>query len=289
MRYDDLSDAEMARHFMPRLAVPNHEFYIAQGDALTARAKSRLRHRLDIPYGPTPLQALDVYPADGRAQGRDGPAPMLVYIHGGYWRALDKSGYGFLADTFAKLGATTVVVNYDLCPAVSVDDIVGEIVTAIAWIHAHAGELGGDPDRVYLCGSSVGAHLAAMALAHDWAAEGPLAGFIKGTLAITGIYDVAPVLRIDANDDIRMTPAMVDHLSPLLLRPRVTAPVIVAVGGDEPGLWIQQSAAYAAMLRRHGISTELIVVPGTNHFSITQTLAEADSLMTRAARRLMKL
>ncbi len=280
MRYDDLSDAEMAKHFMPRLAVPNHDFYIAQGQTWSARAKSRLRHRLDIAYGPTPLQALDVFPAEVR----DGPPPMLVYIHGGYWRALDKSGYAFIADTFVKLGVTTILVNYDLCPAVTVDDIVAEIMAAIAYVHAHAGELGGDPARLYLCGSSVGAHLAAMALAHDWAA-----GIIKGTLAITGIYDVAPVPRIEANTDIRMTPGMVDRLSPLLLTPRVTAPVTVAVGGDEPELWIRQSVDYAAMLRGHGIATELIVIPGTNHFSITQELAEADSLLTRAARKLMGL
>jgi arylformamidase len=275
----DLSDAEINRQFMPRLAVPDHEAWLAEHAALSETARRTLPCRLDIPYGATPLQKLDIFPA-ARA-----PAPVQVFFHGGYWRALDKSTYRFIAFSMAPAGIATVLVNYDLCPAVTLDDIVGQTIAAVAWVYRNGAAHGCDPERLYVSGNSAGAHLAAMALAQDWRAQGLPADLVKGACCITGIYDLAPVLRIDANAEIRLKPDMVARNSPLSLPLPAQPPVIVAVGGDETPLWIKQSTDYAAMLRTRGVPTELMIIPGTHHFSITRSLAEPEGVLPMAIRR----
>lgn len=228
MRYASLGDAEINRQFMPRLAVPDHEAWLAEDARLGETARNTLTCHLDLAYGDTPLQKLDVFPA------ARGPAPTLIFFHGGYWRALDKSNYRFIALSLVPAGIATVLVNYDLCPAATLDDIVRQTCRSIAWLHRNGEAHGCDPRRLHLSGNSAGAHLAAMALAHDWTADGLPADLIKGACCITGIYDVEPVLRIDANADIRLTPEMVGRNSPLFLPPRTRAPVIVAVGSGRP-------------------------------------------------------
>ncbi len=279
MNYAELSEAEINRQFMPRLAVPDHEAWLAADAELSEAATRRLRCHLDIAYGETPLQKLDIFPA-ARA-----PAPVQVFFHGGYWRALDKSTYRFIALSLAPAGIATVLVNYDLCPAVTLDDIVGQTIASLAWVYRNGAAYGCDPQRLYVSGNSAGAHLAAMALAQDWSAQGLPVDLVKGACCITGIYDLAPVLRIDANAEIRLKPAMVARNSPLSLPLPAQPPVIVAVGADETPLWIKQSTDYAAMLRAQGVPTELMIIPGVHHFSITRSLADPAGVLPKAIRR----
>jgi arylformamidase len=278
-----LSDAEINRQFMPRLAVPDHETWLAAHAEMSEAARRTLPCRLDLPYGDTALQKLDIFPA-ARAPT---PAPVQVYFHGGYWRALDKSTYSFMALSMAPAGIATVLVNYDLCPAVTLDAIVGQTIAAIAWVFRNGAAYGCDPERLYVSGNSAGAHLAAMALAQDWRARGLPADLVKGACCITGIYDLAPVLRIDANAEIRLQPEMVARNSPLSLPLPAKPPVIVAVGADETPLWIKQSTDYAAMLRAQGVATELMIIPDAHHFSITRSLGDPEGVLPRAIRRQM--
>jgi arylformamidase len=274
-RYAHLSDAEINRHFMPRLAVPDHETWLAREAALSENARAAFTGaRYDVSYGDTPLQRLDVFSAARKN------APIHIFVHGGFWRALDKSSYSHIGAALARAGATGVIVNYDLCPKVTVDDIVRQTMRAIAWVYRHGAELPGNPNRLFLSGHSVGAHLAAMALAHDWRADGLPGDIVKGVAALSGIFDLEPVLRIEANADIRLKPAMVARNSPLFLEPKVMAPVIVAPGGDEPEPWIQQSRDYAAMLHSRGYPVALMVAPKHHHFSLTCALSDpGDPLM----------
>ncbi len=282
-RYRQLNDAEINAQFMPRLAVPDHETWLKRGAELSAAARARLAGRLDIRYGQGALQTLDCFPA------ASADAPLQVFIHGGYWRALDKSDFSYVAGPLVSAGATVLVLNYDLCPAVTLDRIIEEMREAMIWIHGNARELGGDPDRIFLSGNSAGAHLAAMMLARDWAAAGLPPDPIKGVCCITGIYDLEPVLRIETNAEIRLRPEMVAHNSPLFLPVRNPAPAIVAVGEAEPPEWIRQSADYHAMLRREGLRSDFHLIAYTHHFSITDTLADPESVLTRAMIRQMGL
>jgi arylformamidase len=283
MNDSPLTDDEINRQFMPRLAVPDHEEWLAAHAQLGEVARQTLACHIDVPYGDSPLQALDIFPAV-RAL-----APAQIYFHGGYWRSLDKSTYRFMALSMAPSGVATVLVNYDLCPAVTLDDIVRQTIAAVAWVCRNGAAYGCDPRRLYVSGNSAGAHLAAMALAHDWTAEGLPADLIKGACCITGIYDLTPVLRIEANAEIRLKPEMVARNSPMSLPLPAKPPVIVAVGADETPLWIKQSTDYADMLRAHGVPTELMIIPRVHHFSITRSLGDPQGTLPKAIRRQMGL
>lgn len=276
MRYAHYDDRTIGQHFMPRYAVPDYADWVERGHDLAAEARARWPSHLDLAYGPGPLQKLDIFPA------AKGPAPVHVYIHGGYWRALDKSGYSFIGEKFARAGICTILLNYDLCPTVTVDHIVEEIAQGLIWIWKNAGAYGGDANRLTLSGSSVGAHLTAMMLARDWSGDPVPPDLIKAAVLMTGIYDLEPVLRIEANQDIRLDAAMAARNSPLFLAPRRICPAIVAVGGAEPALWIAQSQDFARHLQSHGLPTRYLEVPGAHHFSINQTIAEPQSLLAEA-------
>ncbi|QEX22665.1 esterase [Hypericibacter adhaerens] len=283
MAYDQLDDVTINTQFSPRIAVPDCEEWLARDAKLSADTRAALRHTADIAYGESPGERLDVFPAT------DPGAPIHVYIHGGYWRALDKSDFSYVARPLVAAGATTVLLNYDLCPKVTLDIIVQQIRNAVIWVYRHAGLLGGSADRIYLSGSSAGAHLAAMMLAQDWSRSPVPDDVIKGAVCITGIYDVEPVLRIQANEQIRLKPEMVARNSPLRFAPRRRCPALVAVGAKETPEWIKQSEAYEAHLKRHGLPTSLLKLPDTHHFSITQSLSWPDSVLARAMLQQMGL
>lgn len=277
MNLDQLTTAELEADFTPVLAVPDNEAYIVRGARLSEEIRKKLPCSLDVPYGDSPLQKLDIFLAENSY------GPVVIFIHGGYWYSLDKSDYSYVAGPLVAVGASTVLINYDLCPKVTLDEVVRQCVQAIAWVYRNLVSESDRPRRLYVAGNSAGAHLAAMALAHDWGSDGlPLDVISGGAFCITGIYDVRPLPRIPTNDLIGLTPKIALRNSPLFMRPTSSAPVLVAVGGDEPPGWIRQSTDYAAMLRRHDVPVELMIVEKYNHFSIAESLANPSSTLVQA-------
>jgi len=261
---------EFERQYNPRQAVPDHQDKIDARVTASAEARCRIEGVYDLRYGPGPLEVLDVYPAEAEA------APVQLYIHGGYWRAQDKSDVSFFAEPFTAAGATVVIVNYDLCPNVSLPEIMAEIVRAIAWTHGHIAEWNGDPNRIYISGNSAGAHLGAMMLAHDWQAEGLPADIIKGAALLTGVYDPTPVLGISVNNIIGLTADMLKAVSPMQNLPRRNLPLLVPVGGAETTEWMRQTRAYADLCQANGIGAEYMEVPGADHFDMTAAMGDPD-------------
>src|SRR5581483_7870325 len=171
-----------------------------------------------------------------------------------------------------------VALNYDLCPQVTLDDVVAQVMHGIAWVHRNAAQVGGDGGRIYLSGHSAGAHLTAMALAHDWTREGVDESFIVGAAPITGIYDIEPMLHISVNEQVRLRPDMVVRNSPMFNPPRAPVPVLFGLGTAELAGWAGQTIEYEQVCRRAGCETELIWYPGHNHYSMTlATHGDADS------------
>jgi arylformamidase len=193
----------------------------------------------DLRYNDGPLGRLDVFPADWTG------APVHVFFHGGFWRGRDKSDYSYLAAALVPAGITTVVMNYDLCPKVSVAEIVSQAGRGLRWVQANAPSFAGDPDRITASGHSAGAHLIAMALATDRGGELLPKGLLKGAVLISGIYDLAPVPQISVNEQVRLDPSDVAAVSPMFHLPDPAVPLEVIVGGGETPGWITQSRRFA--------------------------------------------
>ena len=146
-----------------------------------------------------------------------------MFIHGGYWQALDRKDFSFVAERLVEAGAAVALVGYDLAPAVDMDTIVGQIRAAIAWLYRNADAHGFDPDRICLAGHSAGGHLAAMALATDWTAFGLPADLVKGVCAISGVFDLEPIRLCYLNEVVRLDAEQARRNSPVLLPPQTAA------------------------------------------------------------------
>ena len=279
--YDLISADELNRQMMPRVAVPDHERWLTGDLARGEKLRRTLPGRYDQRYGPGPRQIADLFPAP-----EGGPkAPIVLFIHGGFWRALSKDYVRHVAVSLTEAGIAAVLPSYDLCPQVPLATVVDQARQALLWTRAQAAQLNGDPDRIFVAGNSAGAHLAAMLLAEDWSAHGLSRAPIAGAILVTGIYDLRPVRGIQVNEDTRLSPEDAVSLSPQFLPVRNPVPTLVAVGGDEPPLWVEQSRRYAAKLRQAGAPTELMILPGLNHFSITASLGDAAEPLAAAMLR----
>ena len=201
-----------------RALVPEHPRYFAQWAQTSASARKALAHEPDRRYGDMPGETLDFFPSS-RGEGA-----CMMFIHGGYWRSLDKSDFSFLAPAWVDAGVSLAVVNYDLCPKVTIEEIVRQMLRASRWLWLHAGELGVDRERLYLSGHSAGGHLVAMMMAALFPAfDRRLPKDLwKGGLAISGVYDLRPLpqvaflqsdLRLDAESALRLSPAFLRMMS----------------------------------------------------------------------------
>jgi len=278
--WQNADDETLERHFNPRVAIADALPLIEGYTSKSKAARKDIRGWYDFRYGPNALQTYDVHPPTVDALGS--PAPMLIFIHGGYWRALDKSDHTWFAPVFVRSGVLSINLNYDLCPAVTLDDIVYEARRAIAHLHRQASNFGGDPRRLYVVGHSAGAQMAAMLLNYDWGEVELPADTIKGAACISGIYEPAVVMRTSVNADVRLDQATAERNDCLAQPPRRPTPVIVAVGGDEPEGWRQQSLNYADVCRQAGCEVSLLDVAGSNHFTVAEELTRKDSALTAA-------
>jgi arylformamidase len=236
---------------------------------------------LNIPYGNSPREKLDIYAAD-KAGG-----PVLVYIHGGYWRSGSKEDNCNFVPTFTKRGATVVLVEYDLCPQVTVTEIVRQTRASIAWTYKNITRYGGDPAKIFISGHSAGGHLTAMALAHDWEKEGLPHDCIKGAVATSGVYDLEMVMKISVQEQAQLTQEIAKQNSPFLHAPVVRCPLVIAVGAAEPKGWQQMSEDFFRLCKERGMSVEYLIEPEANHYTMSEHLLDDRRPLTQAMIKLM--
>jgi arylformamidase len=274
--YKSFRRDELEFQYNPRVSVPAYPELAKVRSAQARKVRESAKSWLNIPYGDSARETLDIYAAD-RAGG-----PVLVYIHGGYWRSGSKDDNCGFVPIFVDRGVTVVVIEYDLCPQVTVTDIVRQSRAAIAWTYRNITQYGGNPSRLYVSGHSAGAHLTAVALAHEWEREGLPRNLIKGAVVTSGVYDLEMVMHVSPNEQIRMTSEIAKENSPFLHPPLPICPVIVAVGGTEPTGWQQMSQDYFKFCTERGTDCEHLVVPGANHYTMSEHLADAHSPLTQA-------
>ena len=270
-----------------RASIPDTAAIFERWTAASALARQGSVAHLDQRYGDGDGETLDLFPATAGS----GPAPVLVFIHGGYWRSRDKSEFSFIAPSFNAEGALVVMPNYALAPAVSVEHITLQMTRALAWVWRHAARFGGDPTRIAVAGHSAGGHLAAMLLSCRWkqVADDLPAQLLAGGLSISGLFDLEPLRHTTfLQPDLKLTPAAVARLSPAFFpRPR-NAPLYSVAGGDESEEFIRQ----ARLIRDVWGPTAVPVcetISGTNHLTVLTGLATPGDRLHELSLRLLGL
>lgn len=265
------------REYDNRKKVANAAELIARYGSESEAARSRLACRLDVRYGLHPAETLDLFPPPG-----PDPAPVHLFIHGGYWHRMDKADFGFVARALQPAGAAVVAINYALMPAVTIDELVRQCRAAVAWVWRNASSFGGDPERIFVSGHSAGGHLTAMVMATDWAAfNGLPADLVKGGCGISGLYDLEPIRLCYLNDVLGLDPETARRHSPVHLEPGRSGPLLLAVGEREGPEYHRQTGDLAAAWRARGASCEVLDMAGHDHFSIVLQLTDGTSPLSR--------
>jgi arylformamidase len=284
--FRDYDQAALDREYDNRAKVPDFADYLARYPRESEKARAELPCRLDVRWGPGPAATLDVFLPRPAAGGR--PAPVNVFVHGGYWRALDKADFSFVARGLVPAGCAVLVVNYPLIPTVDMDALVRHCRDAVAWIHRNAGTFGGDPARLFVSGHSAGGHLTAMLLATDWAAVAGLPpDTVKGGAGFSGLYDLEPIRLCYLNETLGLTQDQARRNSPVALPPPRAGSLLLAVGDREGPEYLRQTRDLAAAWRRAGRPCDVLEMKDQDHFRIVTQLEDPQSELSRAILRQM--
>ena len=281
-RYWD--QAELDRQMFARGTVDDVTPFIATYARESARMRKTLPCKVEVPYGPRPAERLDYFPA-----GKPG-SPIFVFIHGGYWRALDAADSSFMAKTFIEAGAAVVAVNYDLAPIVSLDEITRQCRAALAWVYKNALDMNGDAARIHVSGSSAGGHLCGMMVAGGWAADfGLPEGFVQSASPLSGLFDLEPVRLSNCNEWAQLDASAALRNSPLHHLPAKPLPLIVSYAPSDTEEFKRQSEIYGAACAARGCDVQFVMEPGSNHFDLPIRFMNRDGALTRAVLKLMGL
>ena len=266
------TQAQIDAQYNPSVALAPTDQPMQHFAAQASRVRSTMRCTLDVPYGPTREETLDIFPADVPN------APVFVFIHGGYWRALSSKDFSGVALGLQPLGITAVVINYALCPFVTLDEITRQVRSATAWVLRNIDQYGGDPSRVAIGGHSAGGHLTAMCLQTEWArdyglAQDPLAG----AMAFSGLYDLEPLRYSYLQPMIQLDDGVVRRNSPAFMVRPCRTPLWITWGGQESPEFARQSQIYHDAWQAVGNTSTLQAQTGANHFSVIHGLEDSAS------------
>jgi arylformamidase len=276
--YRHYDRAALDVQYNARATVPDVAPFLAQYAVHSQWARDNLPCHLDVPFGDHPDETIDVFPARG-----PGPAPVFIFVHGGYWRALSKDDSSGMAPTFTQAGAMVIAVNYSLAPGATLDTIVDQVRRAVAWAYHHAADYGGDPLRLHVAGSSAGGHLVGMLLMDGWqAALGLPAQVVRGAVALSGLFDLRPLVHTHINAWMNLSDADAVRNSPALHLPEQGPPLIVSHGGNETDEFKRQTRDYLHDWQARGFTGHCVDMPDTNHFDIVTTLNDPQAPLTRA-------
>lgn len=246
-------------------------------------ARDAMSCRIDIPYGSHDRNRLDIFPVFSPN------APILAFVHGGYWHSRDKSLAHFIAPFYVAAGINFVSVGYRLCPEVGVAKIVEDIRAALGWLYDNARDFDADPNRLFVAGHSAGGHLAAMMCGP----KGMAPGVIKGGCSISGLHDLEPIRLCYLNETLGLDSNAVKELSPVALARSLSAderalpPIILTVGGDEGPEYMRQRDDLMNALRGARQPVSVADNPGANHFAACEAFCDPSHPLSDAMLRMM--
>jgi arylformamidase len=261
---------DIAAEYNNRELVPDHPRIIVDWHADAKAYRERARCELDISYGARPRNKLDLFYPEAADDG-----PIVVFIHGGYWRSFDKSVFSHMAAGANAHGLTVAVPSYTLCPQVAVADIIDELRQCFLFLHRQYGR------QLVVSGHSAGGHLAACMAATDWTDFGARGDLVRSGLSVSGIFDMRPLMATPFNDDLKLDAVSAVTTSPLFWPVPRKLPFDSWVGGEESFEFLRQARSLAAAWTGLGLPSDYQVVPGENHFSVPGGLARSDSPMTK--------
>jgi len=264
---------DFAAEYDVRAQIPGFEQVINSWTARSQAVQHQLPGRVDVAYGDSPDETLDYFSPAGVTK-----PPLLVFLHGGFWRKLHKDDFAWIAPPYLDEGVAVAVINYGLAPATNLETIVEQIRKSIAWLYLHADQLGFDTDRITVSGHSAGGHLTCMAMATDWMARDSRlpADLLAAGIALSPVVDLTPLKEVPMlENDLHFTPERIATLSPCLLHPATAAPVIGSVGGLESNEFKRQRQILAESWS--GVWKGAVDLPDRDHLTLCEAFAEPDS------------
>ena len=272
------------RQYSNRALVPEHAEIFERWTRASALAREKSVCQIDLRYANGPSETLDVFVP------RIEKAPVLVFIHGGYWRSLDKRDVSFVAPSFVQDGAMVVVPNYALCPDVTIDEMTLQLVRALLWVYRNAASYGADPAHIVVAGHSAGGHLAAMILSCLWrkVARDLPADLVKSAMSISGLFDLEPIRHTPfLMNDLRLTRESALRLSPASF-PRPSGVLHATVGAQESTEFLRQ----ADLIRSTWGEACVPVcerIAQANHFTVLHDFADSNGRQHELALQLLGL
>ena len=280
---DFVSQEEIDQQYNIEAAVGDMRPYVEWFVGGSAKARAELDCVLDVPFGPTRDETLDIFPA------KSPNAPVLLFVHGGYWRILSSKEFSLVARGPVAHDVTVVVSNYSLCPKVSLAEITRQSRATVAWIANNINRYNGDPSRLFVAGHSAGGHQVGMLAATDWVGEyGLPVDVIKGGIPISGLFDLRPFRHSWLQPKLQLDADLIERQSPLFHIPEHAPPLLVTLGGDESSEFHRQSADYVAAWRARGHRAEEFAQPGKNHLTAIGGFEDKDSELCRAVMAFIK-
>ena len=287
--YPDMDDAARAAQlkrdaaYNNRWAVPDHQADLDKWASDSAAVRDMFRCDLNIAYGSGDRETLDILYPD-----RDGPVPLIVFLHGGYWLSMTKDSYSFIGEHFVRAGAAFAVIGFGLCPDITLAPMVGQVERAIAHLWDKSDSYGFDRDRFYLAGHSSGGHLAAMVLSGGTTGNPPVAPeTFKASVIVSGLFDLAPIAATYINNYIQLDDDGVEALSPLHHVPpagKQMGPLILGTGEHELAEYFLHQSRYAAAWVDAGHDLQMCDAAGYHHFDVPYDLANEDGGLHQAFR-----
>lgn len=278
--YGTFSGPGLNAEYLPRFSVPETPEILARWrtEGIAYRAA---RRSAELSYGDSPRETIDIFLPD---QGQNWP--LHLFIHGGYWQALDKRDNGQMGELLRQDGIAVAMVNYDLCPDVSLTKVVEQVLASVVHLHGAASDLGCDPARFTVSGHSAGGHLAGLVAANDWTEKGLPADLIKGAVMISGLFELEPIRHTAVNRALKLTDAEVEGLSPIDWPPRCVGPMVGIAGGKESNEFRRQTKNLAAAWSAAGAQVEHLEMAGRDHFTVVDAMAEPGTPVSEAVLRI---